>query len=44
VVNVLALVIEGVIQVSNVYALLICRIFQGIFVGYYMSIVPIYIN
>lgn len=35
---------EGLLQINNIIVLLVCRIFQGIFVGYYMSIVPIYIN
>jgi MFS family permease len=43
-INLLALIIEGVIQVPNIWVLLTCRIFQGIFVGNYMAIVPIYIN
>lgn len=35
---------EGILQIPNVYVLLGCRIFQGIFIGNYMAIVPIYIN
>ena len=44
VINLLALIIEGVNQIPNVYVLLGCRIFQGFFIGNYMAIVPIYIN
>lgn len=40
----LALIIEGVLQVPNVFVLLGCRAFQGFFIGNYMAIVPIYIN
>jgi MFS family permease len=40
----LAIIVEGILQYNNIIALLVCRIIQGIFVGYYMSIVPIYIN
>ena len=39
-----ALIVEGILQVNNVYVLLVCRIFQGVFVGCYMAIVPIYIH
>lgn len=42
--NIFAFIIEGILQINNIYVLLVCRAFQGIFVGYYMSIVPIYIN
>lgn len=42
--NCFAFIIEGILQINNVYVLLGCRAFQGIFVGYFMSIVPIYIN
>jgi hypothetical protein len=40
----MALIVEGVIQVSDLYILLVCRILQGIFIGNYMAMVPIYIN
>jgi SP family facilitated glucose transporter-like MFS transporter 9 len=40
----MALIVEGVIQVSDLYVLLVCRILQGIFIGNYMAMVPIYIN
>jgi MFS family permease len=43
-VNIFAFIIEGILQINNIYVLLVCRAFQGLFVGYYMSIVPIYIN
>ncbi len=42
--NVLAIIVEGLLQINNLIALLVCRILQGICVGLYMSIVPIYIN
>lgn len=42
--NIFAFIIEGILQINNIYVLLVCRAFQGLFVGYYMSIVPIYIN
>jgi MFS family permease len=35
--------VEGVLQINNVYVLLVCRIFQGIFSGLFMAITPIYI-
>lgn len=28
----------------NIWVLLVCRVFQGLFVGHYMAIVPIYIS
>lgn len=43
-IDILAIIFEGLLQINQIYVLLVCRIFQGIFVGYYMSIVPIYIN
>jgi len=42
--NLIALIIEGIIQIPNVYVLLICRLIQGILVGNYLAIIPIYIN
>ena len=43
-INLIALVFEGIIQVPNPYVLLVCRFFQGVFVGNYLAIIPIYIN
>lgn len=43
-INLLAFIIEGVIQITNVYVFLGCRVLQGFFVGNYMALVPIYIN
>ena len=43
-INLMAFVVEGVIQVTNVYVFLGCRIVQGFFIGNYMALVPIYIN
>ena len=42
--NLFALVFEGIIQVPNPYVLLVCRFFQGVFIGNYLAIIPIYIN
>ena len=39
-----AIVIGVVIQYPNLYVLLVMRLFQGILVGNYMALVPIYIN
>lgn len=39
-----ALIIEGIIQIENLYVFLVCRLLQGIFIGNYMALVPIYIN
>jgi MFS family permease len=43
VVNLLALVVLGVLQIPNIWVLLACRLLIGIFAGLYMAIVPIYI-
>jgi MFS family permease len=43
-INLLALIVEGILNINNMYVLLVCRAFQGIFVGCYMAITPIYIN
>lgn len=43
-INLLALIVVGVIQINNIYVLLVCRFFQGVFVGNYMAITPIYID
>jgi MFS family permease len=42
--NLLALMIAGIIQISNMYVLLVCRVVQGILTGLFMAITPIYIN
>lgn len=39
-----ALIVGVVIQYPNLYVLLVCRIFQGVLVGNFMALVPIYIN
>lgn len=43
-VNSMAIVVNIIIQITNIWVLLTCRIFQGVFVGLYMAIVPIYIH
>lgn len=40
----MAFIIEGIIQITNVYVFLGCRVLQGFFIGNYMALVPIYIN
>lgn len=40
----LALGVNIVIQYTNVWVLLVCRLLIGIFVGLYLAIVPIYIH
>ena len=42
--NCFALVVGGILQISNSYVLMTCRIFQGILSGLFMAITPIYIN
>lgn len=42
--NMLALGVNIVIQYTNVWVLLVCRLLIGIFVGLYLAIVPIYIH
>jgi MFS family permease len=42
-INLLALIVEGVIQINDMYVLLVCRSFQGIFSGAFMALIPIYI-
>ena len=42
--NGLALAIEGVIQVTDLWVFMACRIGQGVCVGIYMAMVPIYIH
>lgn len=42
--NAIAIIIGGIIQINNLYVLLICRIIQGIVVGCNMAIIPIYIH
>jgi MFS family permease len=44
VINLLAIIVEAALQVPNIWVLLVCRILQGVFVGHYMAIVPIYIS
>ena len=43
-INILVLIVNGFIQIANVYVLFTCRILSGIFVGMYLGIVPIYIH
>ena len=43
-INILAIIIEGIIQITNVYVLLACRLIQGFIIGNNMALVPIYIN
>lgn len=43
-INILAIIIEGIIQITNVYVLLGCRLIQGFIIGNNMALVPIYIN
>ena len=43
-INLLALIVEGVLQVNDIYVLLICRFLQGVFSGCYMALTPIYID
>ena len=40
----IALINQGIIQIPNAFVFLGCRIFQGICIGNYLAIVPIYIN
>jgi MFS family permease len=42
--NALAIIICGVLQINNLYLLFGCRFFQGVVVGNYMGIIPIYIK
>jgi MFS family permease len=44
VINLCALAVELIIQYQNIYCLLVCRIFQGVFIGNFMALVPVYIN
>ena len=43
-VNCIALFINLLIQVTNIWVLLFCRLVTGILVGLYMGIVPLYIK
>ena len=43
-INILVLIVNGFIQIPNVYVLFTCRILSGMFVGMYLGIVPIYIH
>ena len=43
-INALALIVVGIIQINNIYVFLACRFLQGVFVGCYMAITPIYID
>lgn len=43
-VNVLALVVLGMVQINNIHLFLVCRFLQGVFSGFYMAIIPIYID
>ena len=36
--------VEAIIQITNVWVLMSCRALQGVFVGIYMAMVPIYIH
>ena len=40
----MALVVAGIIQIPNIYVLLIFRIIQGILSGMFLALVPIYIH
>ena len=42
--DILALFVGGIIQIPNVYVLLIFRIMQGVLSGMFLALVPIYIH
>lgn len=42
--NIVAIIINLVIQITNLWVLLFCRFVTGLLVGLYMGIVPIYIH
>lgn len=42
--NLLAIIIEGIIQFTNVYVFFVCRLIQGFIIGNNMTVVPLYIN
>jgi MFS family permease len=43
-VNIIAIGVNIIIQITNIYVLLICRLITGVLVGLYLGIVPTYIN
>ncbi len=42
--NVVNVIVTGVLQVPNIYVLFIFRLFQGVLVGNYMTLIPEYIG
>jgi MFS family permease len=42
--NSVAIVIAGVIQINNIYVLLGCRFVQGLVIGHYMGVIPLYVK
>jgi MFS family permease len=43
-VNIVALIVNLVIQITEIWVLVICRVANGILVGLFMGIVPVYIH
>lgn len=39
-----ALIVEGMIQYPNLICLIVCRAFQGFFMGHFMTLIPAYIS
>lgn len=39
-----AVIIAGLLQINNIYLLLVLRILQGITVGCYMAVTPMFIK
>lgn len=44
IINLFAFIVGLVLQIPNIVALFVCRALQGVFIGAYMAIIPIYIN
>ncbi len=42
--SVSAVIVSGIIQINNIYLLLVFRVIQGIIVGNYMAVTPLFIN
>jgi MFS family permease len=42
--SIAGIIVTGIIQVNNIYLLMVMRVIQGIIVGAYMAFVPLYIN
>ena len=43
-INLCAIIIEGIMEYPNLWVFLVGRIFQGLFTGMYMAITPVYIK